>query len=180
MKTKQNIVIVCIMAAMMQPFLFKAQSIAYRNSPSDKAVEKKVSWQAVTLDDKESNVRNGVEFYTQDAKCITKKATSPEKAAFDAPHHHSVTPDMYISESVILAKLVNTNTYSVKVSYQTADFSPVVNILVPPSATIEGSCGTTDNNLAKLVIMPPAGKTEEEKQKNAAYIKAHIVVSEVK
>lgn|ERR1035437_5506590 len=179
MKTKKNLLVALFVIAMMQPILSKAQSLAYKNSTSDKPEEKKVGWQAAKLDDKGTNVRNGVEFYAQHTKCSTKKVTSPEKTTFDAPHHHSVTPDMYVSEPVNLVKLINTNTYAVKVSYQTNDFSPVVNILVPPSTTIEGSCGTTDNNLAKLVI-PPLGKTAEEKEKNRAYMKAHIVVSEIK
>ena len=180
MKTKQTLAIVCMVAAMMQPMFFKAQSPAYRDAPTDNHEQKKVGWQSAKLDDSGNNVRNGVEFYTQGAGCTTKKTTSAEKTTFDAPHHHSVTPDMNITEQVTLVKLINTNTYAVKVSYQTADFSPVINVLVPPSATIEGVCGTTDTNLAKLVITPLPSKTDEEKQKNSAYLKAHIVVSEIK
>src|ERR1035437_4038740 len=100
MKTNQKLILVCMVATMMQPILSKAQSLAYKNSTSDKPEEKKVDWQAAKLDDKGTNVRNGVEFYAKHTKCSTKKVTSPEKTTFDAPHHHSVTPDMYVSEPV--------------------------------------------------------------------------------
>lgn len=184
----KNLVALFVMTLLMQPTLFKAQSPAYRISSSPEnteKTEKKVGWQAAKLNDDGSNVRNGVEFYNQHTECSKKvtsneKGNSNEKATFQTGHHITVTPDMYISEPVNLLKLVNTNSYAVKVSYQLNELSPVVNILVPPLTTIEGSCGVTDSNLAKLVIMSPVGKTDEEKQKQRNYVKSSIVVTPVR
>src|ERR1700752_1336090 len=117
MKTKQNLVFAFITAAMMQPFLFKAQTNGFKDASVARPhghSEQKTGWQAVNLDGKGNNIKNGVEFYNQSAECNSAK--------------------------VKLLKLVNTNSYAVKVSYQLSAESAQVNVLVPASATIEGSC----------------------------------------
>jgi hypothetical protein len=165
-KAKQNLLVVCIMAVMIQPIITKAQSTTKpwsksesnntnNTSTANKNQTKIEGWQFVNFDGKGSYVRNGVEFYKQSAECNSAKTN--------------------------LLKLVNTNNYAVKVSYQLSDISPVVNIMVAASATLEGACGVTDGNLAKLVINnPPVGKTDEEKQKNKDFFRSHIVVSQIK
>ncbi len=154
MKTNQKLILVCMMAAMMQPVLINAQSnVAFRAAPLEGQKEKKIGWQPVKLDDKGSNVQNGVEFYSQKTDCN--------------------------GSIVNLGKLVNTNNYAVKVSYQISADSPVINVRVGASATVEGSCSTTDVNLAKLAIPLPVGKTDEEKQKNKEYMHTHIVVTQM-
>jgi Ni/Co efflux regulator RcnB len=154
MKTKRNLVIVFAVAAMMQPFLSEAQTVARKESPVAKHNEEKAGWQPAKIDDKGGNVQGGVEFYSQDAECMTGK--------------------------VKLLKLVNTNNYATRVSYQQSADSPVVNIAVAASTTLEGICGTADGNLAKLVMNPPVGLSKEQKQKNKEYLQTHIVVSKVK
>jgi len=152
MKTKKNLLVVLFIIAMTLPFLSKAQT---NNKSLEWATQpKQVGWKPVKLDDKGNNVQNGVEFYSQKGECIN-------------------------AQNVSLAKLVNTNNYAVKVSYQISADSPVINVRVGASATVEGSCSTTDSNLAKLAIPMPVAKTDEEKQKNREYIRAHIVVSQL-
>jgi hypothetical protein len=151
MKTKQNLAIVCIIATMMMSFLSKAQ---VTNKPWGEVEKAKQGWQSVNLDGKGNHVQGGVEFYNQKSTCNSKEVT--------------------------ILKLVNLNNHSVKVSYQQSAESPVVNILVPASATIEGVCGVADGNLAKLVITPLTPKTDEEKQKNKDFMRAHITVSPIK
>ena len=149
MKTKQNLLVICIMAAMMQPFLSNAQNLSFKEAPVAKHHEEKVGWQPVKLDEKGSNVQNGVEFYSQKGDC---------------PYG-----------IITLAKLVNTNNYAIKVTYQVSPESPIVNVLVPASGTIEGACATTEGNLSKLVIKMP--ETEDAKKKTTQFLLSHIVVS---
>ncbi len=157
----------------------KAQGPAYRNSSSDNPEQKKVGWQPAILING-SNLQNGVEFYTQKAWCSVKKVNpkgnSASTESFD-PHHHTVIPDMYISQEVDFVKLVNTNNYAVRVSYQESDFSLVVNILLPPSTTIKGACDTKDDNLSKLVIKTLPDKADEEKQKN--HLRSSLAVTKI-
>ncbi|MEO8761529.1 MAG: hypothetical protein ABI388_09005 [Bacteroidia bacterium] len=181
MKTNKNLLAMGIMTITI--FMFsgsiKAQGPAYRGSPSDNHEQKKVGWLAAKLDGNGSSVRNGIEFYTQNAGCITKKSAPKEpiqNSSFDT-HYHTLTPDMYITEQVDLVKLVNTNNYAVRVSYQESDFSPVINILVPPSSTIEGACDSKDDNLAKLLIKKLPIKADDEKQKNR--IKSSLAVTKI-
>jgi hypothetical protein len=149
MKTKRNLVIAFAVATLMLPLFSKAQNIARKEAPVVKH-EEKVGWQPVKLDDKGSNVQNGVEFYSQKGDCPSGKVT--------------------------LAKLVNTNNYAVKISYQVSPESPMVNVLVPASATMEGSCSVTDGNLGKLVIKLP--ETEDAKKKSTQHLLSHLVVAQ--
>jgi hypothetical protein len=148
-KTKRNLVAVFIVAAMMQPLLSNAQTASHKESPVAKHNEEKAGWQPVKLDDKGSNVQNGVEFYSQKGECANGKVT--------------------------LAKVVNTNNYAVKIAYQVSPESPMVNVLVPASTTMEGSCAITDGNLGKLVIKLP--ETGDAKKNSKQHLLSHIMVS---
>lgn len=153
MKTNQKLILVGMMAAMMLPLFVSAQNnIAHSESPAVKHNEEKVGWQPVKLNEQgttASNVQNGVEFYAQKSDCN--------------------------GSTVSLAKLVNTNSYAVKVSYQVNPESAVVYVLVPAAATIEGSCTITEGNLGKLIIRMPIapGAAKQSKQ----HLLSHIVVT---
>ncbi|MHB8260301.1 MAG: hypothetical protein ACYDCN_07210 [Bacteroidia bacterium] len=149
MKTNQKLILVGMMAAMMQPLFSNAQNMAYKEST---AATPAVGWQPVKLNEQgttASNVQNGVEFYAQKTDCIAGKVT--------------------------LAKLVNTNTYAVKVSYQLSPESAAVNVLVPAATTLEGSCSVTEGNLGKLIIRLP--ENADAKQQSKQHLLSHIVVS---
>lgn len=152
MKSKQNLVIVYIMAAMMQSFFCGAQNLIHQDSPAIKHSEEKIGWQPVELDDKGSNVKNGVEFYSQKTTCGPVAIT--------------------------LAKLVNTNPYAVKVSYQLNSEAPVMNVVVQPSSSLEGYCGASGNE-SKLLLNPPLGKTVEERKNIDNFIKASVLVNKL-
>lgn len=135
-----------MVAAMMQPLSFMAQS---QNSAAKRHEDTKTGWQPVKLDDKGSNVQNGVEFYSQKGNCNSGKVT--------------------------LAKVVNTNNYAVNISYQVSPESPIISILVPASATMEGSCAVTEGNLGKLVIK--LSETGDAKNNGKQHLLSHITVS---
>ena len=150
--TKQNFVIVLIIAAVMQSFTIKAQNDGFKSSATVARPGTTVAgWQPFKLNDKGTNALNGVDFYIEKAECSTGKA--------------------------ILIKLFNTNNYAVKVTYQTSADRPLVNVLVQALTTIEGSCTVTDGNLGKLVVTPPAAATDEAKQKNKEFLRTHITVT---
>lgn len=148
MKTKKKLIVVFIMAAMMQPVFTKAQSVA---KPAAKQNEQKTGWQPTKLGIDGNNVQNGVTFFNQKSDCN--------------------------SQQVVLVKLINANTYPVNVSYQISAESPVVNVKMSASVTLEGTCSTTDANLVKLAINFPKDKTEEEIKKMKKYLNSHIIVS---
>ena len=153
MKTKQKLVFLIILAALIQPFVFKAQCMSFRQS-EEPSGEKKTGWQQAKLDDKGTYVKEGIEFYSKKAECAPNKVT--------------------------LLKLVNTNNYPVKVSYQLNPDSSIVNVMVGAAATIEGSCMVTNGNLGKLILNIPIGLSDAEKQKNKDFMRSHIIVSLIK
>jgi hypothetical protein len=84
------------------------------------------------------------------------------------------------AEKVSFTKLVNQNTYSVKVAYQLDPQSAPQYVRIPAGATIEGVCKTANENLAKLTVPYPVGKTDDELKKIGEFRIAHIFVSEIK
>ena len=150
MKTKKAFINILFVASfLMLPIFSNAQNLSFREYPAKKSQEKKVGWQPVTMTKEGSNVKNGVEFYSQKGDC---------------PYG-----------IITLVKLVNTNNYAMKVSYKTSPESPVVYIMVPASATIEGSCATVEGNLSKLIIKMP--EKEEDQKKTSEYLIANVAVS---
>jgi len=148
---KRGFINLFFVALLMQSLAFKAQELAMSNVHVAKQHEEtKLAWERAKLDDKGNYIINGVEFYSKKTNCH--------------------------SEKVMLAKLVNTNNYSVKVSYQLNPESPVIYLRVPASSTIEGSCEATDENGAKLTIKMP--ETEDAKQKIKKHLLSHIIVSQ--
>ena len=146
MKTKKYLIFILFAVILLKPILCKSQSLSFKEPEKHNPV--KAGWQPLVLDTK-TNVLDGVEFYAQKGDCP-----------------YGVT---------LLLKLVNANNYSVKVSYQASPESQIVNVLLPASATLEGSCNTIEGNLSKLLIRVPEKK--EDKQKIKQYLTSHISVS---
>lgn len=140
------------MAAMMQPFIFMAQGSSHGDGAT--IARPASDWLRVKFDNKGgSNVKNGVEFYSKKVNCNAEKMT--------------------------LAKLVNTNAYAVKIAYQISPETPTMYVLVPASATIEGSCEVKEGNLGKLVFKLPETTDAKQNEKNNQYILSHITISQV-
>lgn len=116
--------------------------------------EQKPNWEPFKLGVDGNNVQNNVAFFTQKSDCNSKQ--------------------------VVLVKVVNSNTYPVNLSYQISAETPVVEVKIPASITLEGTCSSTDANLVKLVVDFPKGKTEDEIKKIEEYTKMHLVVSKSK
>ena len=151
MKTKQNIFVSLIVMALFLPFIGKAQGNLSWKETTPK--QEKKGWQPVVLDgNNNNNVKNGVEIYAQKGDC----------------------PFGIIK----LVKLVNTNNYPVRLSYQISQKDQLISVLVPAATTIEGSCADTEGNLAKLVIRMPE-ESEDAQKKTKEYILSHIEVSKV-
>lgn len=99
-----------------------------------------------------TNVLNGVSFYSINSECNAKE--------------------------VIVLKLINSNFYPVKVSWQMGATAPVTSVVVPASVDIEGSCPVSrDSNKAKLTVNSPLGLDKEDIIK---YALSHVTVTEVK
>ena len=147
---KTNFTLITLLFLSLQISLCKAQEQArpvFKEATLSHPAE---LWKPFKLNEEGNNVLNGLHFYTVKVDCNSGK--------------------------VKLLKLVNVNNYPVKFSYQMSPESPVINVMVPASKTIEGACGTTDANLANLVLKVPAEKTEEI-MKNKEFMRAHISVS---
>ena len=146
MKTKKKLLFILFVAALTLPFLSNAQNLSFREEP--KPDTPKTGWQPIKLDDKGVNLKDGVEFYFKKGDC---------------PYG-----------IIALLKFINKNTYSVNVSYQINAESPVVEIMLPASKTLEGSCEIVGGDLSKLRIKLPEAKEEQQKMKQ--YSIAHIFV----
>ncbi|MGZ3902912.1 MAG: hypothetical protein ACXVC6_04410 [Bacteroidia bacterium] len=110
-------------------------------------------WAPVKVDVNGGNVKGGVEFYSRASECLQEKAD--------------------------VVKLVNKNSYAVKIGFKADANSAMQYIRVSPGASIEGICGSADQNLAKLVMSYPAGKNNDELQKIKQYIISSVVVSQL-
>ena len=91
---------------------------------------------------------NGVSFYSKNSECN--------------------------SEKVVLLKLINTNNYPVKISWQMSPNTPKENIIVPALKDYEGSCSVKDKNKAKLMIKNLNGP---DKAKVIKYALSHINIT---
>ena len=152
---KSKFLVLFFLVAITQPFISKAQnhfSVENRPVRQGGSIEKqKTEWNTFKVDEKGNNAISGVEFFSKKGFCN--------------------------SEKVNFVKLINTNNYAVKVSYQISAESEVVYVTVPASVTIEGSCEATDGNVSKLVIK--ALESDEAKQKAKVYMRSHLTVSKL-
>ena len=129
-------------------FVSIAQTPIYKEATLKRPAE---LWEPVNLGDKESNIINGIKFYSHNADCNTGKVT--------------------------LVKLINLNAYQVKLNYQISPQSSIISLVIPPSASIEGSCSTTNENLLKLVLTLPETKNDTEKKEMEKFLFSHIIVT---
>lgn len=146
MKKKYCLIIVAILT--LYTFVSIAQTPIYKEATVMRPAE---LWEPVNLGDNESNVLNGVKFYSHSSDCDNGK--------------------------VKLLKLINLNSYQVKFNYQTSPESPIVSVIIPSSASIEGSCSATNENLSKLVLTLPETKNEAENKEMKKFMLSHITVS---
>jgi hypothetical protein len=109
-------------------------------------------WVPQKVGENQSNVINGVQFYAHKEICNSKEIT--------------------------LIRLVNTNTYPARVTYQMGSEQPLIHIRIPGSTSIEGSCSPPDENVSKLVISFE-GLNKTEKHELIEFMIAHIAVSKL-
>ncbi len=151
MKTKNSFYTLLFVVAMIQPLFFNAQNVTFKQAS---VAHPAFTWKPVKITgNNESNLLNGVEFFSHKELCN--------------------------SQEVTYLRFVNKNSYPVTVSYQTSSENPVVYVKVPGSTGVEGSCTANDENAAKLVLSFPIGISDTEKQKMRDYILSHIVVSQI-
>ncbi|MBC7696055.1 MAG: hypothetical protein H7141_11485 [Burkholderiales bacterium] len=129
-------------------FVSIAQTPIYKEATLQRPAE---LWEPVNLSDNESNVLKGVKFYSHNSDCNTGKVT--------------------------LVKLINLNSYQVKINYQINPKSPIIDLVIPPATSIEGSCSATNENLLKLVLTLPESKIEAENKEMKKFLLSHITVS---
>ena len=99
------------------------------------------------------NVLNGVSFYIKNTVCNTS--------------------------NVVLLKLINTNNYPVKVSWQLNSKSPITFFIVPSRRVSEGACSPSNNiETTELIIEKPSG-TKAEKEKIKQFLLSSITVAQV-
>ena len=129
--------------------LLKASNCFSQNPVYKKATVSHPSelWQSLNLSKEKTNIIDGVQFYSFDTECNKSKVT--------------------------LVKLINTNKYPVNLSYQLTANSPVIQLSIPASFSIEGSCSSTNENEKKLIIDSSDIKTSDKTE----YVRFHISVS---
>ncbi len=144
---KSNLSTAIITFLMFCSLFFKAQNIVYKDATVSRPAE---LWKPFVLTNG-TNIENGVSFYMIKTECNSEKTK--------------------------LLKVINGNQYAVVFSYQLSPSHPVVNVTVPASLSIEGACGTSDVNLAKLIITPQNHKNENEKDEMKQFMLSHITVT---
>ncbi|MGZ3861958.1 MAG: hypothetical protein ACXVPN_07090 [Bacteroidia bacterium] len=147
---KSGIVTTLFFAMAFAMPLFVSAQTAARPASDIKGAQR---WVPIKLDANGGNVKDGVEFYSHPSECLLEKAD--------------------------VVKLVNKNSYGVKIAYKPDANSAVQYVRVSPGATIEGICGSADQNLAKLVMSYPGAKSNEELKKVKQDIVSSIVVSKL-
>lgn len=146
---KSGIVTTLFLAmAFLMPFFMNAQTAARPSSD----IKTSKRWAPIKLDANGGNVKDGVEFYSQPSECLNERAD--------------------------VVKLVNKNTYAVKVAFKTEASMPLQYVRVPAGASIEGMCGSADANLAKLVFTYPSDKTNDQVTKIKQYTISTIAISQ--
>lgn len=146
---KSNFYLIIVVFLMSCSHSFIAQNIIYKDATVSRPAE---YWKPFTLMNG-TNIESGVSFYVIKTECNSQKTK--------------------------LLKVINENPYAVIFSYQLSPSQPIVNVTVPASFSIEGVCNTSDENLAKLVIVPSNHKSENETEKNdlKQFMLAHITVT---
>jgi hypothetical protein len=119
---------------------FPIISIAQQKTEVSKNNQVTEGWKALKIQAGGSNVMNGVAFYRKSSTCI--------------------------SDVVTLVKVINRNTYSVKIQW-TLSSGTVVNVTIPASSFLEGACsgGTSTVDAAKLVF-PKTETVKKGTEKN--------------
>jgi hypothetical protein len=106
-------------------------------------------WKKIKLDESGNNEILGVSFLKQKTICN--------------------------SENVFLIKLVNTNSFQVKVVYQLFENGPLQTILLEPYSNLEGSCDLKPELKELMVIKIP-----NDNKTYFKYVISHISVFQVK
>jgi len=152
MKKSGNLIVLLFAVVFLYPVAFKAQGPAVTSASISRPVISS-GWQPVSLNPLNKNVQDGVEFYSRPAECGSQKSD--------------------------FVKLVNKNSYAVKVAFQMDPSMPVQYVRVPAAGNVEGVCSSADANAAKLVLQFPNNKTEDEIKKMKQYLTSSIVVSKL-
>ena len=139
-----------LIAALLLPAFLSAQNFATKQNNNPT----KPIWVAVKLSADGSNALNKVSFFSQKSQCTGQ-------------------------ESVLL-RMVNGNSFQVKVQWQSSAESPVMEVLVEPFTDLMGACPSVNDKKPSGLVMNNNYKTEEEKQTARKYFLAHLTVTQVK
>lgn len=85
------------------------------------------------------------------------------------------TIDLHNGTQVLLVKIINSNDFDIKVSYQSAAESPISNVIIPSKSQVTGDYKSIDPNVTKLVFYKP-----KENSVMLEYIKQHTSVTKHK
>jgi hypothetical protein len=146
---KSNFYLKVVVFLMSCSFSMSAQNLVYKEATVSRPAE---LWKPFTLLNG-TNIENGVSFYITKVECNSTKTK--------------------------LLKVINGNPYPVILSYQLSSSQPIVNVTIPASVSLEGSCNNSDANLAKLSITANTHKSENETEKNdlKQFMLSHITVT---
>ncbi|MGZ3861956.1 MAG: hypothetical protein ACXVPN_07100 [Bacteroidia bacterium] len=150
MKNHVNFFLSVFVTLTLQSVTLKAQAPVFKAATVSKPT---VLWDKIPMNSNGENTLNGVEFYSKATECNAQK--------------------------VDFVKLINKNSYPVKISYQTEVNGPVQFVRVPSMGDIEGACGATDPNAEKLVLRFPQ-MSKEDFSKLKQYIISTVTVTELK
>ncbi len=141
---KKHYVLVVLLYSLLKATNCFSQNPVYKKATVSHPSE---LWQSLNVSKEKTNIIDGVQFYSYDSECNKSKIT--------------------------LVKLINTNKYPVKLSYQLTANSPIVQLSIPASFSIEGSCSSINENEKKLVIDPSSISTVDKTE----YVRFHISVN---
>ncbi len=146
---KSNLFIIVFSIFISTSLFVKGQNLVFKDATVSRPAQ---FWKPFVLANG-TNIEKGVSFY------VTKTVCDSVKTKF--------------------MKLINENPYAVIFSYQLTASDPIVNVLVPASVSIEGSCNPSDENASKLILLSKENKikTEEKTKENKEFLLSHISVS---
>jgi len=166
MKDKKIMIKSLFLVLMIIPLLSYSQSIS---RPTNSLSPNEESWMpinnftmqnaihtenSVTVAPQLTNVLNRVSFYIKNAVCN--------------------------SEEVVLLKLINSNNYTVKISWQITPTSPIMFFIAPARRVSEGACSPKGNIETSELIIKKLTGSDVERKKKKEYILSSITVTQVK
>ena len=163
MRQKERITILLMLIII--PFIGFSQSISKKSKVNVTENNKTKIWKPINKFPDKNNIMQ-----THPEDVGTPVLTNVKEGV----SFYKKTCESSVYEIVILLKVVNSNSYPVKISWQLSPKSPKVSVDVPANSEDEGTCSAQEGTAYKLVLrMPLDGNVKKVKK----YVISHLSVT---